>query len=241
MPNFFPFNQKNNLSRVDDKDESNSLKYFTRIYNEMADLADAYERVKKHNLVGIAPHNAVISNSSMAYTNFPNSIGQFPNHSDIYGVPVTGFTGFACPGCKKVITMPWTSSTPVTAKASHESSCKQGKIASKTLESHEMQSLNDTLTKNLISYTENLIKPKRYVECLEFNDFMEMSFAKLFYTVDMGIVPKGHWAERACNNQKTEISDAEMKEFIAKARASFAIFKVALDTNVGYYLMMIGH
>ena len=240
MPYFFPFNQRNNLSRIDNKDEPNSLKYLTRIYNEMADLADAYERVRRHNLVGIAPHNAVLSNSGTAYTNFVNLIGQFPNPVDIYEAPVTGFTGFACPGCKKVIIMPWSSSTTVTAKASHESSCKQSNIPCKTLESDEMESLNDNLTKKLIFYTENLIRPKRYVECLEFTDFMEMSFAKSFYAVDMGIVPKGHWAERACNNQKTEISDAEMKEFIVKARASFAIFKVASDTNVGYYFMMIG-
>jgi predicted RNA-binding Zn-ribbon protein involved in translation (DUF1610 family) len=230
MPYFFPFkNRDKKMSR--DTAKTESIESLTNDLNRVADLADVVERLKRLNLL-----SGVSSPGYNSFTNFPmQNLSLVDN--DLIDKPITMCTAYMCPRCGKGIVTPWNG---LTAKAVHEGSCQSNIHASNTADSQKIQSMKDTLIKQIISNTQNVYPSKRYVECLVLNDIEVMPFAaKSFNIVELGAVTESHWAMRAYQSEKTEISDKEMKEFITISSANFAIFKAKLNTHPGYYFMQI--
>lgn len=225
MPYFFPF--KDHDKKMTKDSAQTSIESLTDQVNQAADLADALARLNGHNF------STGVHSAAFDYLN-PYQVG----NSIIEQTPVTYFTGYVCGGCKKAIFMPWIGA--LTAKTKHEESCQRNMAVSGTADSQEIQSLNDNLIKDMISVAENLFPSKRYVECLEVTGFEGMpAVARAFNIVDLGTLTDDHWALRAFRNQKTEITQEEMRDFIAKASGNFAIFKTNLNNNARYCLMMI--
>ena len=227
---FFPFkNQDKKMSR--DIAKTEPIESLTNDLNRVADLADVVERLKRHNLFSGV--------SSSGYNNFAN----FPIQNlslvgnNLIDKPVTMVTAYVCPRCGTGTIMRWNGLT--TPKAVHERSCQSNIPASNTADSQKIQSMKDSLIKQIISVTENVYPSKRYVECLLLDDIVMPFAAKAFNIVELGAVTEGHWAMRAYHNEKTEINQEEMKEFITIAIANIAIFKAKLNTHPGYYLMQI--
>jgi predicted RNA-binding Zn-ribbon protein involved in translation (DUF1610 family) len=230
MPYLFPFkNRDKKMSR--DSATTESIASLTNDLNRVADFGDAVERLKGLNLL-----SGVSSPGYNSFTNFPIQKLSLADNN-LMAKPVTMCTAYICPRCGKGIVMPWTG---LTAKAVHEGSCQSNMPASYTADNQKLQSMKDTLIKQIISNTTNVYRSKRYVECLVLNDIEVMPFAaKSFNIVELGAVTESHWAMRAYQSEKTEITDKEMKEFITIANANFAIFKAKLNTHLGYYLMQI--
>jgi hypothetical protein len=229
LPFFFPFkNQDDKMSR--DKSKTELIESLIDNLRMAADFGDQVKRLK-----GLVSGYPKFTNFFMqSLTPIANSIGDRVTVQE----PATLFTAYVCPRCVTGLLIAWNGST---AKEVHEKSCQRFTPGSNTASSMNMQSIRDSLVKQIVSATETAYPSKRYVECIiAFDDITGASFVKnVFNLVELKSVTASHWAMRANRDEKTEINPAEMNEFITTALANIAIFQFKLNNNSRFYLMMI--